>query len=256
MKATVVAGLALLCGLAPALDAQETISTDRPGLALSTATVPSGAVQLEVGAPAVGLTSDRGTTVRVTTIPSLIRAGLAHGLELRIGSPVYTSTRVRVSGAPAQTTGGFGGIELGAKFSGSVGHTAFAVIPSAILPVGDQSVTGTRTAYTLNTVASWSLPAGIGATGLLGGELVPSGARGYSVAGAAVGAASRALGSRTGGYFEAGWYPTENGGDPAYIGAGVTWLATPAFQLDGFFDRGLTGASADWLFGLGAAIRL
>ena len=256
MKLTMIAGVALLWSVSPALAAQATISTDRPGLGFSTATVPAGAVQVEVGAPAWSVTSDAGASVRVVTIPSVLRTGLGHGVELRVGSPVYTSTRVRLPGAPAQTTGGFGGLELGAKVSATVGRTALAVIPSAILPVGDRAVTGRRTAYTLNAVASWSLPSGIGVTGLLGGALVPSGASGYSKAGAVAGVVSHALTARSGGYVEGGWYPTQGGGNPAYVGAGITQLLAPLVQVDAWLDRGVSSAAADWLFGVGIAVRL
>ncbi len=240
---------------AAAQDARDPISTDRPGLGFSARSLPAGAVQVETGLPAIALDDEAGAHARTFSFPTLLRAGVARGIELRAASPIYTSSRVSAAGT-ASTTSGFGGLELGAKLTTALARgPALALIPSVILPLGDDAVTADRAGYTLNAVASWSLPGGTGLTGVAGGALNPGAPGDYNVAGGFVGVVSHALAARTGGYAEGGWYPTEGAPNPAYAGVGVTWLVQPMVQLDAFVDRGLTGAATDWIFGAGASAR-
>jgi hypothetical protein len=47
----------------------------------------------------------------------------------------------------------------------------------------------------------------------------------------------------------------DDGADSSFAGAGVKYWLSNDLQLDGFFDRGLTDESPDWLFGIGLTAR-
>jgi hypothetical protein len=241
--------------VATSVSAQETISTDRPGLGFSAATVPVGRVQVETGIPAVTLDDEGDVSSRLFTFPTLLRVGVTSSLELRAGTPIFFSSRLEEAGVE-DTEEGFGGLELGLKLATTVSDgPALALIPSVLLPVGDDAFVPDRAAYVLNGVASWSLPNSLGVTAVAGGALNPGGDDEYAFAGTFVGVVSRPLAERVGAYVEGGWFPLEEAENPAYLGGGLTVLVGPMVQVDGFFDRGITDAASDWLFGVGAATR-
>lgn len=248
--------LALLLLLAPAVAAaQDTISTDRPGLGFSAATVPTGAFQVELGLPAVAWSSGGGTSVRTIDFPALARLGLTRGIELRLGSPLLGVEHATSAGRGATTTG-FGGVEVGLKVAlpAAGSRPALALVPSVVVPIGDPRFAGERATYNLNGVAAWGLPAGLGLTTVAGISRVPADGSDYDTRGSLVAALGRALVPGLGGYVEAGLFPGP-GPDPAYAGAGLTRLLSRSVQVDAFVDRGLGGGAADWLFGAGLSAR-
>jgi hypothetical protein len=262
MNGTLVRGIlgalpvALLALGAQAASAQETISTDRPGLGFGTSTVPAGAFQVELGLPAVGLSSNGEADARLINFPGLLRVGITESLELRLGSTLFNASTLEVGGVE-QTTDGFGAVEMGAKlgFSAGEGGPALALIPSVIVPV-DEDFSGNRAAYTLNGVAAWSLPAGFGLTTVAGLAINPDGEDDYATSHTLVGVLGRSLAERLGGFVEAGLYPTPDAADPAYVGGGLTYLLTDLVQLDAFADVGVSSdAASDLLFGVGASVR-
>jgi hypothetical protein len=249
----------LLGGLMPrALAAQSVhgpISTDRPGLGFSTSTVPSGLVQFEMSVPSITTNDIAGVAERSLGFPALVRIGIARGLEARIGSPTYSTTRVTVDDV-ATTTDGFGGLELGAKVRVTSGEgMSLVLIPSVSLPVGDDAVTTEPAGFTLNGVASWSLAGGAGLTTVVGAALLPDGTGDRVRSGSVAAIVSRALGDRTTGYVEAGWTTVEGGSNPVVAGGGLLFLINETLQVDAFVDRGVTDDAADWLFGVGIAVR-
>ena len=251
------AAFVLVIGLvAPSVArAQGTIATDRPGLGFSAAVVPAGAFQLEAGLPAVAIGRSKGTRTTLTNFPALVRAGLSRGVELRVGSTLYNSQRTTLPEG-SERASGFGAVEVGAKLSFGIRGTDVALIPSVILPVGDSRFGVDRTGYTANAIAAWSLPAGFGLTTVAGLALTPAEGGSRTTTGALIAVLGRGLTDRLGGYVEGGLYPTPDLSDPAYVGAGGTVLVTRLFQVDAFVDRGLGPAAPDWLFGLGAAVRV
>lgn len=247
---------ALLALGAGAAAAQETIATDRPGLGFSALTVPAGALQVELGLPAIALDGDGGADARLVNFPGLVRYGVTESLELRLGSTLFNSFTVE-SGGARETAEGFGAVELGAKyaFSAGGGGPALALIPSVVVPV-DEDWSGDRVAYALNGVAAWSLPAGVGLTTVAGVAAIPEGEDDHRASYALAAVLGRSLAERVGGFVEGGWYPTAGAGDAGYAGGGATYLLTDVVQVDAFVGRGLTDASTDWLLGVGAAVRL
>jgi hypothetical protein len=254
---------AFLLAAPAAARAQEASSsplvTDRPGITFSSLTVGRGVFQAELGLPSLTLTESGNSELRTTTASALVRYGLSDRFELRVGAPLYTETRVEV-GRSHSSESGYGDLEVGAKWhllDNQGSRPSFALIPSAILPTGQDGFSAEDPVYQLNAMAEWTLANGWG-IGALGGYLNgPSGDDRYNQGTLAV-AAGRSLPLPAwSAYGELAFVTTDLDGasDSAFAGAGVKYLATPNFQLDLSFDRGLTGDSPDWLFGFGVAAR-
>lgn len=260
-------GLATLCTLllspAGALLGQESapspIVTDRPGILFSSLTVDRGVFQAELGLPSVTLDESGGTEVRSATAAALLRYGLGGGWELRLGAPLYTETRIETGGT--RSTGhGYGDVEVGAKWhlvDNRGRKPSLALIPSVILPTGQDGFSAEDPVYQLNAMAEWTLANGWGIGALVGLLNGPAGGGRYDQGTFAL-AAGRSLPSPAwSAYGELAYVATglDGASDSAFAGGGVKYLASPNFQLDLSFDRGLTGDSPDWLFGFGVAAR-
>jgi hypothetical protein len=252
--------LALL--LAAPVAAQGTISTDRPGLGLGTAVTPPGVFQIELGLPAVATTDAGEGSVTAYSFPTLLRVGLLDRLELRAGSPVITIVNTD-DGTDSESVEGFGDVEVGAKYAlttGGDGVPAVALVPSVVLPTGEEGFSAGDPVINGAVVAGFALPSALGLTTIVYASL-PT-ADGALASGGLVAALGRALTGTLSGYVEGGYFLVEDpegagdaGNDPAYVGAGAALLATPTLQLDAFFDVGLNDAASDLLFGFGVSTR-
>ncbi len=252
----VVVASALVPQLAHSQTVAPPISTDRPGLGFSLAVVPAGSLQLELGTPAVATDAAGNVDSRLLNLPLMIRFGISPRLELRAGGTTWNIARTKVGGV-TQTVRGFGAIEVGAKYAVTDGSRGipFAIMPSVILPVGDDEFSSSKAAYTLQGAAGFTLPAGWGLTTVLGTAATADDEGDYQLTGSLIGVLGRTISGPLAGYLESGWYPTGQGEDPAYVGAGVTWRLRNALQLDASLNRSLTDAASDWLFGAGISVR-
>jgi hypothetical protein len=250
-----LAATCLLAGLtmAPAVRAQGTISTDRPGLGLSSVTVPRGSFQIELGVPAVA--SSGGLTAY--TFPALARVGLLDGLELRAGSAaLYTVTRSE----DEEQVEGFGDVEVGFKAAAAAsdGFPAVALVAGLVLPTGEDGFTSGEPVLNVATVGGFTLPDGLALTATVSAA-APTAADGL-LAGGLVLALGRSFTETVAGYVEGGYFLVEDpeddvANDPLYVGAGTAYLVSPTLQLDAFIDIGLSDAAADLLAGLGLSTR-
>ncbi|MES1211501.1 MAG: transporter, partial [Acidobacteriota bacterium] len=152
---------------APAASA---IATDRPGFLFSSLTVGRGVVQAELGLPAVTLYD--GTDARITSLIGLLRVGVGDDFELRLGGPVYNEIRVE-AGGQSLSERGYGDLEAGLKWhvlDNAGARPSFALIPSVIVPTGEDGFSVEDPVYQLNTATEWTLADGWG-VGLLAGFL-------------------------------------------------------------------------------------
>ena len=235
------------------------ISTDRPGILFSIPTVKPHVFQVELGIPAVAIANGDGMDFRSTSLVGLIRYGLTDRFELRLGSPVYTETRV-TSGGSRLTDHGFGDVEVGAKWHllDNVGaRPSIALIPSVIVPVGEKGFSVEHPVYQLNAMAEWALTKDWSADALAGYLNGPEAPGRYAQETLAV-LLGRSLPSpKWSAYGEAAYILTNLDGasDSSFLGGGIKYLVSNDLQLDLSFDRGLTSDSPDWLFGLGLSAR-
>lgn len=250
--------LLFLCCASGALAQESPIATDRPGFLFSSLTVGRGVVQAELSLPAVTLYD--GTDIRTTSLIGLLRIGVGDDFELRLGSPFFNEVRVDAGGRSA-TDRGYGDLEAGLKWhvlDNEGMQPSFALIPSIIVPVGEEGFSVEDPVCQLNTATEWTLADGWG-VGLLAGFL--RGASDGTGGGHYLQQTYGALVGRTVGswspYVEAAHVLTGLDGAPgsSFLGGGLKYLVSNDIQVDVNFDRGLTDDSPDWLLGLGLSAR-
>lgn len=245
---------------ARAEDAPSPIATDRPGFAFNTGVVGKGIAQLEFGIPQVTETESGGLTSRMYSAVGLLRLGLSKRWELRVGAPMYNN--LRLSGGPYHADdSGFGDLELGAKvhvLDAKGGRPAICLIPSLIVPTGDDGFSAEDPGVTFNatfewvTKGSWSLKnlAGLASLGVPPDDRTTQWTEAFAF--------GRTIGSsKWSAYGELAATDNDLAGTDvaAYAGGGLAVLATNDVQIDLYFDRGLNDDAADWLYGFGVSAR-
>jgi hypothetical protein len=164
--------MTLFLMLAPTLALAESpeLVTDRPDFTESASSVPVGFVQTEMGVSAS--LSDPADEIMLPAL--LLRVGVARNLELRVGAPSATVTwragqEAEITSAP---------LELGAKYTVSLGPAAAGVLPYVALPV--QSIQYDTDGVTAGLKGVWSLEMTdrLGLGGNAGVELAGLGADG------------------------------------------------------------------------------
>lgn len=234
-----------------------TISTDRPGILYGTTIVPAGHVQLEGGVPTWQRTDTDGVRDTLTTTPTYLRYGVNDSFEWQIADSPYNHETIR-SDLDHTSMAGAGDLQLGAKVllhSGEAHGATIVLVGYATLPTGAKAFTGGRPGYNLNLVSGWNLTGSTNVSAMLSYSRTPAADDRYADTGIVAVTLAHSFNDRLGDYAEAGYFPCfSNAADTALAGAGVTWLVTHRFQIDGFFDRGLNRASPDWIVGVGASI--
>lgn len=251
--------LLLLATLALPADAfaqqRPPIATDRPGFLFSSLTAGRGVLQAEIGLPAVTIDETDGVETRSMSLIAFLRFGVTDDLELRLGAPVLTDLRTG-----AGNDSGTGDLELGAKWhllDNAGGQPSLALIPSVILPTGEDGFTADDPIYQLNVALEWALAAGWGLAGLAGALNGPSADDRFFQETFALSLGRSFPSSAWSAYGEIAHVLTglDGAADLSFFGGGVKYLVSNDTQLDLSFDRGLTGDAPDWLLGLGFSAR-
>lgn len=245
-------------------DLSDPLITDRPGFMFSASTVGRGVFHVELGIPSVTLYQfdngpDDDAEVRVTSFSGLVRFGVTDDLELRLGAPLYTQVRAEF-GRFSDSESGYGDLELGAKWhllDNEGGRPAFALIPSVIVPTGEDGFTADDPVYQLNTAFEWTVAEVWGVSALAGYMNAPDGEDRYNQETFGVSIGRPFPADKWSAYGEAVYITTDldDADDNVFLGAGLKYLATNDVQADFYVDRGLTDDSPDWLLGLGVSFR-
>ncbi len=250
---------AIACGCAARATYADdlTIATDRPGILYGTEVVPVGRVQVEAGVPTWQRSDSNGERDTLITTPTSLRIGVSDAFEFQIVSSPFDRDRMH-GAAGDDSVSGSGDLQLGAKWllrTTDAHGPRFALIGYVSLPTGSRAFTAGRPGYNLNLVGNWNLADDTNFGAMLGATHMPIASGGHADSGIVAVNLSRSFSDRLGGYVETGWFPGfRNAQSTALAGAGVTWLVTNRFQIDGFFDRGLNKDSPDWALGTGASV--
>lgn len=237
--------------------------TDRPDQTESTEIVPVGWIQLEMGWTFARDDED-GVRTESDEVPgTLVRLGLAAGVELRVGWTGQVAEEIRSGGAQADVDGP-GDAELGAKIrlrGGGSGPAISALVATSV-PVGDDAFTSDRYDPSLRLAFSQPLSARLGLTYNLGvawasepgadGEPTTGSSYLYTVA------LGTGLSDRLGAFVEVfGEIPGSAPGTPkTSFDGGFTFLVRDHLQLDLAGGVGLSEAAEDWFVGVGLSARL
>jgi hypothetical protein len=256
--------LTVLLGSATVLGAQEVeLVTDRPDQTESTAIVPRGHAQLELGATyehedELGLRAERWQ------LPgSLLRIGMNERLELRLGWDGWLDEELRFGGERASESG-FGDASFGAKLKlrrGEGTSPAIALIAATTVPVGEDPFSSDRFDPAARLTVSHDFSSGIGLGWNVGVETATEETDGgaHTTLSTAVYtlAAGFPAGERWGLFAEVfGDIPMSAEGGPAHtLDGGATYLLRPNLQLDAAAGVGLSDDAPDWFAGVGVSMR-
>jgi len=251
-----------LCRAEPPATAQpdpEEMVTDRPDFTESASTVPAGGVQIESGVT-FATDNDEGEVRDWTLGEVLVRVGLAESLELRIGVPNYSSTRVCDAADGCTTEDGFTDSALGLKVRLMDQEDLWpeaAVLGSVGLPTGASSKSADGLIPEVKLALGYDFPGPLS----LGVNLNASGPRDadgdHYLEPSASASLAIDLGDRWGAYAEYfGFYPVDSPvADTHYLNAGVTFLVSRNVQLDARVGVGLVEESEDVFAGMGISVR-
>jgi hypothetical protein len=251
-----LAGLAALgFGLPVVGQEPAELVTDRPDQTESAVVVPVGSVQVESGWA-------REETDEVTAEAAgstLVRVGLAERLELRLGWDGWLEEKAagaRISGA--------GDASLGVKVrlaDEGPRRPEVALLVGTSLPVGGEEVTSDRydPSFRLSLARGFGEQLGLGVNLGMSWASAPGETGAIETASTLDYTAALGIGltDRLGAFVELfGGVPVDGPGGAAHsFDGGLTFLATPTFQLDVAVGVGLSDDAPDWFVGLGASAR-
>lgn len=216
------------------------LSTDRPDTTESPFTVDPGHFQFEMELAAW---SKDGREREFSLGELNAKIGLDASTDLQVVLPFYTHLRGGDEG--------FGDVQIRLKhnlWGNDDGSTALAVMPFIKLPTAHDDLGNGAFEGGLIVPFAFEGPAGWACAVM--GELdleADDDGRGHHLTLLTSATASHGLSERSGMFLElVGVFSAESGADAeAYFNTGLTWLATPTWQLDGGIRVGLTGASTD-----------
>jgi hypothetical protein len=225
--------------------------TDRPDFTESTSVVGKGVVQIENG-----FTVERNPHGSNLSGPELLmRVGLSHFLEWRIGGDGFLSERT----SEGERYAGFSDLEVGVKLrlleQGRY-RPALSLIPIVSIPLGTSRFSSgdydptLKVALGKHLAKNFSLGANVNFSSLTAPE-------GRFLQTAWSASLSHELGRGFGGYWEAfGFTPWEKGGSTAWIAnTGITRSLGRNAQIDVRVGKRLTDSGPGWFWGMGVAVR-
>lgn len=135
---------------------QDLISPDRPGAANPPTVVGRGVFQLETAFESLTAHPPAAASATTLDLPTLLRLGLGHALELRLESETLSRTR---------TNSGFADVSVEAKWCpiGGSGDAplALAFLPSVTLPSGSGGFSAGKTQASVAALGGWTLASGV-----------------------------------------------------------------------------------------------
>ncbi len=254
-------GLLLLALVSKPTHAQvPDLVTDRPDQTESSLTVMPGLVQLEAGWTFVSAAAD-GVSVKSHSVPqTLIRIGIVHGLEARLGFAGWT----RLALTDSTSESGFGGVDLGFKYhllDGSGVRPDIGLLAAVALPIGSSRFRSARADPSVRLAFANALTERIG-LGYNVGASVRSFQAGQEIRTVVNGIYTVVLGigltDRVGVFIESfGALELSDGEASVHaLDGGITMALLHNLQIDVSGGVGLNAPADDWFIAAGISLRV
>jgi Putative MetA-pathway of phenol degradation len=225
------------------------LSTDRPDTTESTHTVDVGHFQFEME---IATWTRDGSHCEFSFGQLNSKIGLDDSTDLQLVTPFFT----RIHNGEE----GFGDLQVRLKrnlWGNDEGPTSMAIMPFIQLPTSNGDLGSDRVEGGLIVPFAFDGPAGWSCAVMGELDLEANEDRDYHLVGLASATASHGVTEEAAVFLELVSVLSAESGSAreAYFNTGVTWLVTPAWQLDGGVRIGLTDASADYAPFLGMSTK-
>ena len=236
----------ILIGILGTVNGQELV-TDRPDYTESALAVPSKMIQIESGAEY----ADLKAAEELSFPNALVRIGVGHNLELRLGFPGWTSISVSNKTESYLNDLLF---EVKYQFTQSDVVMPVAVILVSTLPTGDDEVSSGEMEIGLKLAAERDLNERLGLSMNIGTISVPAGDERELLSLASV-ALGIGVNDKLGAFLEVlAEMPQSEAWQPVLDG-GFTYLLSDEAQLDLYAGKGLNDHAPDLIIGAGFSFR-
>jgi hypothetical protein len=244
--------LIVACAAVAAPSFADTPAFDRPGIAFSPTTLPVDSFAWEQGLPDFQRDRSDGVTQRVYAASMRLRYGISDRWEAQLAAPLLEQIDTTGPGQ-ALTTTGAGDLSMALKIGLTPAEARFnvALLGVVSVPTARRDISLGSEQYSLGATAGWSL-SGQQAVALYANIDVLEGHATWTVSPNW----SFALSNTVSGYLEGGYQfgNAKGQADNAVAGGGLTWMVTPAVQLDAYGLAGLTRGSTDFSAGCGVSV--
>lgn len=222
---------------------------DRPGISFSPATLTAGSFTWEQGLPDVSHDNSPGMHSTLYSADTLLRAGLSGNMEIQLGTSLLNRLDTQTPAGHEHTNGtGDSSLALKVLVPATAQDFSSAVLARVSFATGDNAFTAGDRQYGLGTALGWSLSEAM-STGLYLNASHLSGQNSYTVSPNF----NVALTETVSAYVEAATTQTAHAGRSSVAGAGVSWMVTPATQLDFSTDWGLASQRGSFQVGFGVS---
>ena len=232
----------------------DTIQTDRPGIADGSTVIGPGRFQAEVGVQREyrgGAHSDE----RTLYIPTLLRFGIDKRWEARIETNGYSRDRSFAAGAGVSHAEGYSPISLGAKWqfqdaNNDTRKPSLGIIGRVFVPSGSSDFRSKRLTTDLRLAADHQLSEKWSLNWNVGMALYEDDGGDTFGAGLAAATISYAVNKRLTAFFDAGLQGPERrqGGVALIVDGGAMYLLNKDTQIDFGIGPGVTGKTVPDLF--------
>jgi hypothetical protein len=246
------AALIVACAAVAAPSVADTPAFDRPGIAFSPTTLPVDSLAWEQGLPDFQRDRSDGVTQRVYAASTRLRYGISDRWEVQLAAPLFEQIDTTGPGQ-AFTAAGAGDLSMAIKVGLTPAEDKFntALLGVVSLPTARRDIGLGSEQYSLGATAGWSLGeqqslALYANVDLLDGHATWTVSPNWSFP----------LSDTVSGYLEGGYQfgNAKGQADNAVAGGGLTWMVTPAVQLDAYGLAGLTRNSTDLSAGCGVSV--
>lgn len=232
----------------------DTIQTDRPGIADGSTVIGPGRFQAEVGVQREYRSGARSDE-RTLYIPTLLRFGIDKRWEARIETNGYSRDRSFAAGAGVSHAEGYSPISVGAKWqfqdaNNDTGKPSLGIIGRVFVPSGSSDFRSKRVTSDLRLAADHQLSEKWSLNWNVGMALYEDDAGDTFGAGLAAATISYAVNKRLTTFFDAGMQGPERslGGVALIVDGGAMYLLGKDTQIDFGIGPGVTGKNVPDLF--------
>jgi len=244
----------------PASADEESINTDRPDFVESSSVVGARVIQIETGVSLVRDSQSGGYT-ETFTVPTLLRVGIGHELELRLETDQRTVEYDHLKSGN-ETIHGYSDIAVGFKWGlrqaeGVGSGPSIATLIHADLDTGSARFRGDGIRPSVRVVAEWELPADM-SIGVMPGAVWDKDERHRFVNGILAVTTGKQWTARFRTFLEAAGQQIarqDDGGCIVTFDTGATYLIDKDVQVDAAVSRAANTNTPAWAFGAGLSLR-